>query len=135
MPTVRDYAHGKKTLAARRLTLRVLPRPAEHMDFKKWHDENAHDWLNLHCAMCGATFDEGDNSWCRFDIWTHRCPDGRSGTVARKEWPATATSPCRAARYACSRKAARTAATISSLDGQGLLTSLAISPPLREATS
>jgi hypothetical protein len=53
--------------------------------FKKWHDENVHDWLNLRCATCGSAFNENDASWHRFDVWRHRCPDGRSGTVARKQ--------------------------------------------------
>jgi hypothetical protein len=54
-------------------------------EFKKWHDENVHDWLNLHCAACDSAFDESDARWHCFNVWTHRCPDGSTGTVARKE--------------------------------------------------
>jgi hypothetical protein len=53
-------------------------------EFKKWHDEEWHDWLNMRCDACGSRFSETDGSWQLFDVWEHSCTDGRMGKVARR---------------------------------------------------
>lgn len=60
--------------------------------FKKLHDEEFHDWMNLRCDTCGAAF-KRDERWQLCDVWEHFCDDDRSGKVGIRDWTGRTSQP------------------------------------------